>query len=40
MRSVAEACGMRNTATFNRIFRQTYGMTPTEYVKHRGGVNG
>ena len=39
MRSVAEACGMRNTATFNRIFRQTYGMTPTEYVKHRGGVS-
>ncbi len=39
MRSVAEACGMKNTATFNRIFRQTYGMTPTEYVKHKGGVN-
>ena len=39
MRSVAETCGMRNTATFNRIFRQTYGMTPTEYVKHRGGVS-
>lgn len=37
IRSVAEACGMKNTATFNRIFRQTYGMTPTEYVKSRGG---
>lgn len=33
MLAVAEACGMRNTVTFNRTFRQTYGMTPTEYVK-------
>ncbi len=38
IRTVAETCGMKNTATFNRVFRQTYGMTPTEYVKHRGGV--
>ncbi len=35
MLSVAEACGMTNTATFNRIFRQTYGMTPTEYIKSK-----
>ena len=33
MASIAENCGMKNTPTFNRIFRQTYGMTPTEYVK-------
>ena len=32
--SVAEACGMNNTVTFNRTFRQTYGMTPTEYMKN------
>ena len=35
MLSIAEACGMKNTATFNRIFRQTYGITPTEYLKSR-----
>ncbi len=33
MLAVAESCGMRNTATFNRIFRQTYGITPTAYIK-------
>ena len=33
MASIAENCGMKNTPTFNRIFRQTYGMTPTEYRK-------
>ncbi len=40
MQSVAVACGMKNTVTFNRVFRQTYGMTPTEYLKSssRGGV--
>lgn len=37
MLSIAQACGMTNTATFNRIFRQTYGMTPTEYVKSKRG---
>lgn len=33
MAAIAENCGMKNTPTFNRIFRQTYGMTPTEYMK-------
>ncbi len=33
--AVSESCGMRNTVTFNRIFRQTYGITPTEYLKGR-----
>ncbi len=35
MLAVAESCGMRNTSTFNRIFRQTYGITPTTYIKSR-----
>ena len=33
MVAVAESCGMKNTTTFYRIFRQTYGMTPTDYMK-------
>lgn len=33
MMRIAEACGIRNTSTFNRVFRQTYGTTPTEYIK-------
>ena len=35
MLAVAESCGMKNTATFNRIFRQTYGITPSAYIKSR-----
>ncbi len=35
MLAVAESCGMRNTVTFNRIFHQTYGITPTEYLKSK-----
>ena len=31
--NIAIECGMSNTSTFNRIFLQTYGMTPTEYLK-------
>lgn len=31
--NIAMECGMTNTSTFNRIFLQTYGMTPTEYLK-------
>ncbi len=33
--AVSESRGMRNTVTFNRIFRQTYGITPTEYLKSK-----
>lgn len=33
--AVSECCGMKNTVTFNRIFRQTYGITPTEYLKSK-----
>ncbi len=39
MFSIAEACGMTNTATFNRTFRQTYGITPSQYLKSRNGAN-
>ena len=35
MSAVSESCGMRNTVTFNRIFLQTYGITPTEYLKSK-----
>ena len=29
--AVALECGMKNTVTFNRTFKEIYGMTPTEY---------
>ena len=29
--SIAEMCGMRNTVTFNRTFRDIFGVTPSEY---------
>ena len=29
--SIAESCGMRNTVTFNRTFKDVYGVTPSEY---------
>ena len=29
--SIAESCGMRNTVTFNRSFKDIYGVTPSEY---------
>lgn len=35
MAAVAEASGIMNTTTFNRSFRQTFGMTPTEYMKQQ-----
>lgn len=28
---IAESCGLRNTVTFNRIFKKVYGVTPSEY---------
>ena len=31
--AVAQSSGITNTATFNRIFRQSFGMSPTEYLK-------
>ena len=35
IQAVSESCGMKNTVTFNRIFRQIYGITPTEYLKSK-----
>jgi AraC-like DNA-binding protein len=29
--AIATECGMTNTVTFNRTFREVYGMTPSEY---------
>ena len=29
--TVAQECGMSNTVTFNRIFKDVYSMTPSEY---------
>lgn len=31
--AIAEACGIPNVPTFNRLFRCKFGMTPTEYKK-------
>lgn len=31
--AIAEACGLPNVPTFNRLFRNQYGMTPSEYKK-------
>ena len=36
--SVATECGMSNTVTFNRIFKETYNMTPSEYREKMGAV--
>ena len=44
--SIAESCGMRNTVTFNRTFKDVYGVTPSEYranqesLSRNGGGNG
>jgi AraC-like DNA-binding protein len=29
--AIANECGMTNTVTFNRTFKEVYGMTPSEY---------
>ena len=29
--AIAKECGMTNTVTFNRTFKDVYGMTPSEY---------
>lgn len=34
--AIAVASGMSNTVTFNRIFKEVYGMTPSEYRKGKG----
>lgn len=36
--TVATECGMSNTVTFNRIFKETYNMTPSEYRQKMGAV--
>ena len=36
--TVASECGMSNTVTFNRIFKDTYNMTPSEYRKKMNGI--
>lgn len=36
--TVATECGMSNTVTFNRIFKETYNMTPSEYREKMGGM--
>ena len=30
---IAEGCGIPNVSTFNRLFKQAYGMTPSEFKK-------
>ena len=34
--SIAEMCGMRNTVTFNRTFKEVFGVTPSEYRANSG----
>ena len=36
--SVAAECGMSTPVTFNRIFKETYNMTPSEYREKMGAV--
>ena len=36
--TVASECGMSNTVTFNRIFKETYNMTPSEYREKMGAA--
>lgn len=33
IQAIADACGIPSISTFNRVFKQVYGMTPTEYLK-------
>ena len=37
--SIATECGMSNTVTFNRIFKDVYGVTPSEYRSKMGKEN-
>lgn len=36
---IAEECGLPNTSTFHRLFRERYGMTPAEYKKQLRSSN-
>lgn len=36
--SVAAECGMSTPVTFNRIFKETYNMTPSEYREKMGAI--
>ena len=38
--TVASECGMSNSVTFNRIFKDTYNMTPSEYREKMSGILG
>jgi transcriptional regulator GlxA family with amidase domain len=29
--TITTECGMKNTVTFNRIFKEVYSVTPSEY---------
>jgi AraC-like DNA-binding protein len=37
--TVATECGMSNTVTFNRTFKEIYNMTPSEYREKIGRVS-
>jgi len=37
--AIASECGMTNTVTFNRTFKDIYGMTPSEYRKNMSKMN-
>lgn len=34
MQAIAESCGIPSISSFNRIFKQVYGMSPTDYMQH------
>lgn len=38
--TVATECGMSNSVTFNRIFKDAYNMTPSEYREKMSGILG
>lgn len=37
--AIANECGMTNTVTFNRTFKEVYGMTPSEYRANMKSIN-
>jgi AraC-like DNA-binding protein len=37
--TVASECGMSNTVTFNRTFKDTYNMTPSEYREKMSSIS-
>ena len=36
---VAESCGFSDPLYFSRVFKKTYGISPTEYRKNKSGIN-